>query len=134
MGFLLTEIGSLLVANNVGVLGTDLFLGRMLDKPDIQTVVYEGAGSSPLEVMGPSLPPNEHPRIQVVCRGQPEDYVGPRTKLDAVWRVLAGVLDVVIDGTRYLRIEPVGSPFVLNRDESQRVLVSANFDVTKELS
>ena len=54
-------------------------------------------------------------------------------KTDA-WKALEGFPDRVVNNTRYLYAEAVQSPFMLGRDENNRVLLAFNLDVVKALS
>lgn len=130
---LLNEVGTFLQSAGYGTLGTSLFLSFLPDSPDSATVVYESPASSPpVEILGPNLPPIERPRIQVVVRNA--DYQAGRSTADAIWKSLAAVMDQTLSGVYYHRIEPMGSPFPLKRDDIQREYLAMNLQVWKALS
>ena len=60
----------------------------------------------------------EHPRLQVVCRGAVDDYVGPRAKAEAIYRYLATRRCVTLSGTFYHGLLPQQTPFPIRRDRS----------------
>jgi hypothetical protein len=116
------------------VFGTNLFGGTLPAGPNFAVAMYEPSGAGPVEVMGPGLPAEDNPRLQVVVRSEPNNYVQARSVAWSIWRILAGVVDETINGTRYLRIAAVHSPSFLTRDDNERVLFVCNFEVLKDLS
>lgn len=133
---LLEELGDYLSTNGVGVQGTSLFLGYMPEEQGsvVQVALYETGGMGAAHGMAPSpgLAKAERPRVQVVVRST--SYSAARLKADAVWKLLDGLGDVTLNGTRYLGVYAVQSPFLMGRDTQGRPLVACNFDVTKSLS
>jgi Bacteriophage minor capsid protein len=140
---LLNEIAAKLVALNVGVLGDDLFIGGMPDTPDECVVVYEYGGAPAEKGFGVAGVVYENPSVQVVARGpKPAPgvatvYTGPRAKAEAAFLGLAAVEATTLTGGTsafYHEITPQASPFLMRRDDSERVLIAVNFAITKELS
>ncbi len=131
---LLAEMADYLSTNGIGTQGTDLFYGFMPDTPNTAVALYETGGLSAAHGMAPSpgLAKAERPRLQVVARST--DYDVARLKIDAVWKLLDGLGDVVISGTRYLGVYAVSSPYPMGRDAEGRAFLTCNFDVTKSLS
>lgn len=120
--------------NEVGTLtlGTNLFIGRMPDTPDVCVALYEYGGSGPTEVMGAQATAVlENPRLQVATRAA--SYAAAETLARSVWTALSGVLDQTLTSTRYNVVSAIQSPFPLERDSSDRVVFVQNFDVTKAL-
>ena len=112
--------------NGLGTVGTDIFLSVLPQSPDVCTALFEYAGSAPKETMGTML---ARPRLQVVCRAGRDDYPTARdAALDAL-AVLSAVVDVTWASGRVLRIVPVAWINDMGRDEKDRPLVSANFEV-----
>jgi len=142
----LTEISAYLATQDIGTVGTDIFLGLMPDKPDSCVALFEYAGSPPdLHWDG------EYPGLQVRVRGT--GYAAARAKIGDVMDALHGLHEKVLpgevdakgdnddngeppeppaSGTRYLLIKARGSPEVLKRDASDRVEFVINFEIIKE--
>ena len=151
---MLSEIGAYLVTNNIGTLGTDIFLGLMPDSPDNCIALFEYAGSPPdLHWNG------EYPGLQVRVRNT--SYAAARTKIGEIMTALHGLYEQTLSdgsegsgdegsegdgdeggdgggepipakGTRYLLIKARGSPEILKRDASNRVELVLNFETIKE--
>jgi hypothetical protein len=130
---LLEDIGTYLAAD-VGslTLGTNLFLGRMPDTPDTCVAVYEYGGEVPVATMnGGAVPLVEQPRIQVVTRAL--GYSSARTLATSIWASLEVLVnyDSLTSGLRYHRVGALQSPFALERDTADRILIAQNFRVQK---
>ena len=122
---MLNEIGTYLQSQGTGTLGADLFLGLMPDQPDNCIALFEYAGSPPdLHWNG------EYPGLQVRVRNK--SYAAGRTKIEQIARVLHGLHETVLGGTRYLLVKARGSPEVLKRDANNRVELFVNFEIIKE--
>ena len=122
---MLKEIGTHLQSQGIGTLGTNLFLGLMPDQPDNCIALFEYAGSPPdLHWSG------EYPGLQVRVRDK--SYPAGRAKIEQIVRILHGLHETVLDGTRYLLIKARGSPEVLKRDANNRVELFVNFEIIKE--
>ena len=122
---MLSEIGAYLATKNVGTVGTDIFLGLLPDQPDNCTALFEYAGSPPdLHWNG------EYPGLQVRVRNK--SYAAARTKIGEIMKLLHGLHETQLSGTRYLLIKARGSPEVLKRDASNRIEWFVNFEVMKE--
>lgn len=133
--FVLVELKALL--DTLGTLGT-IKIGNMPESPDAVGILYEYGGLSPDGQFGVAGIKYEKPSVQLVFRGIPNDYVGPRNKSEIAWRFLASVQPGPLGAginTPYLRIWPIQSPFDLNpMDANLRTLIACNFYVHKELS
>lgn len=137
---LLDEVGTYLQSAGVGSLSTTLFLGQWPDAAtDAIVVVLETGGAGGTETMGSdTLPAWENPTIQVVCRGDAPDpagsktpYVSARAKAKTAWEALTKVANETLSSTRYLRITPLQSPFLIGRDSADRPLIGFNCLVAK---
>lgn len=134
---LLDDISTILKAGGTTGDGTEISLGFMPEKPDNCIAIYETGGMGPIRAMrtSPGQPVAEQPRIQVVVRGAAYDYATPRTKINALYKLLEGYGDTTVNGCRYLWIGAVQSPFPMQRDQAQgRPSMAVNFDVMKELT
>jgi len=121
--YLEAQVGSL-------TLGTNLFLGRMPDSPDVCVTLYEYGGGAPTNVMGgDNMPPIEEPRVQVLTRA--DGYTATRTLAGECWTAIEAILNESLSGTLYHRVSANQSPFPLERDSQDRVLFAQNFRVLK---
>jgi hypothetical protein len=133
MANLLDDIGTYLVAQSVGTLQTDMFLGWMPDTPDACVAVMEGIGDEALETFGSTSATNiERPGLQILCRGAKDDYDAPRIKAEAAKDALQDVTNQSLSGTLYQRISMRQPPSMIGRDENGRILISVNFNVHKD--
>ena len=123
---MLKEIGAYLATQNVGTVGTDIFLGQMPDQPDNCIALFEYAGSPPdLHWAG------EYPGLQVRVRNK--SYAAGRTKIGQIRNLLHGLHNTSLSGTRYLLIKARGSPEILKRDANGRIEWFINFEIIKEV-
>lgn len=127
MATILESVGDYLVTNNLGTLGTNLFLGTMPETPDECVAVYENSGSAPAFTMGPGGIVIDYPMLQIVARAGREDYPTARDKAESIRILLASVLDSTISSVNIMRIEPMGSVNPLGVDSKFRPMVSVNF-------
>jgi hypothetical protein len=127
-----TEIQAYLVS--LGTLGT-IVIGSMPASPNVIGVLYEYGGQAPERRFGVSGVGYEHPAFQLIFRGEPHDYAGPRAKAEIAWRALMSVQPRTLGTTQYLTIDPQQSPFAIRpQDENNRHYVGCNFYATKEPS
>lgn len=122
---MLRDIAQLLQTGGIGTLGADLFLGQLPDSPDNCVAVFEYAGGPPDLHWG-----GEYPGLQVLVRNK--SYEAGRAKIEAAKNVLHGLAETKVNNHRYLLIRANQSPFLLERDASDRVVFVCNFSVIKE--
>ena len=117
----------------LGTLGT-ITIGNMPASPDAVGTLYEYSGRPPERRFGVNGVGYEHPAFQLVFRGGPYDYSGPRTKAEIAYRNLAQVQgSTVIGGATYLQIDPREAPFQPGPiDENNRHRIYCNYLVMKE--
>lgn len=125
---LLDDIAAFLAANNIGVVGSNIFKGQMPDKPDDCVALYEYGGSPRgLVWNGVQL---EYPGLQVMVRSK--NYSVARQKIEQITNILHG-LSGMLGTTRYLLIRAKHSPESLGRDAAGRVELVVNYEVNKEV-
>ncbi len=73
----------------------------------------------------------EHPLLQVVARGNPEDYVAPRAQVQLAYLALPKVQAQALTGKLYHMIVPRMPPFLMYTDEKRRPVIGFTADVTK---
>ena len=114
--------------------GYTLNRGVMTDDSDKVVCVYEYAGSAPEFKFGAPGLKYEHPSVQVVVRGEPTDYDGPRLIAEGVVDRMATAWTQTLTGVRYNWVQPIQSPFWLKTDERARHYFVVNFRGKKEPS
>lgn len=134
----LDEIAAKLATLGVGTVGTSIHKGMMPETPNVCTAVYEYGGAPPEFGFGAAGLDRETPAVQIVCRGEPQDYATPRATAETAYAGLAAVECATLSGggtsALYLTIHPQQSPFLLKRDANERVYVCFNCLCEKELS
>lgn len=111
------DLGSLLVTAGLAEEGVALFYGMLPAEPDDGLAIVEYAGEAPAYIQETRLPNTESPRAQIVLRNK--RYDTGRELIDEIYRAVHQS-NVTINGTFYLRIRPLSSPFFLRRDENDR--------------
>jgi hypothetical protein len=129
-----TEVAAYFVSKGLGTLGIDLFLNYMPETPDICGAIFRTGGSPPQGGFGVPGVLHEMPGIQIRFRGVARDSTGPQAKIEAAYRALAEVQGTTLSGTKYLMVRMSQSPFVLERDDRERVVWTVNALAEKELS
>ena len=131
----LTDIGTYLNDASISTqdltLGTNLFLGRLPETPDTCVGVIQTAGLAPTDTFGTSFPPLETQGLQTLVRAT--TYATAEALAVDVMKSLASVDNQTLTSTLYLKIEAQQSPFALERDNQERLVMSCNFLVTKTL-
>jgi len=113
-------------------LETNLFRNTMPTSPDVCGAVYAKPGAPSELGFGADGVQRERPSVQLVFRGVPGDVDGPTAMAVSAVADLAKVQDQLLSGTRYFLITPQQSqPFVLKRDEAERVYVAVGLSVYK---
>lgn len=131
---LLDELAAHLQAESIGVVGTDLFKGRMPDTPDSALTLYEYGGLAPTHVYGLYDEDGraerllESPRVQLMARGG--DYAVTRQWIEDAMRAL-DLAGETLTGLEYVRVAPVESPFLLDQDANGRWRFVVNVQVEK---
>lgn len=112
-------------------------LGSLPNEPHAIIALREySAGSPDLGFGAPRGVKFEYAGLQILVRGEPQDYDTPRTLIERLY--LAGALvqakTLGTPGTRHLIWLPQQSPFVLERDPRNRWVMAVNFIVQKDPS
>lgn len=130
------DIVTFLAAEGIGTVGTDLIATTMPDDPDACGAVYETGGFDPEYALGGTEPALENPTAQIVFRGAPHDYDGPRAKAESAFKAI-GKLRSAATVSGYYLAQPLQSPFPFNRrtpDPKERPLIAFNVAFQKEPS
>lgn len=127
---MLEDIAAYLVDEGHGVTGTSLFMGRLPDTPTAAIALYESPASRPPAFTHDSPQPAERfPRLQVLVRDAA--YPLARTRAEAIYTALSAVVNATLGSGAYKRIRPLQEPFPLAPDESGRVVIACNYEITR---
>ncbi len=127
---LVEELGSMLdSASTRFALGTNTFLNALPDEPGTAASLVEYGGGAPDYVFANDLPVNENARVQIACRSTSSTRA--RANANAAWVAVSGIANESLSGHTWLRAKPIQSPFLLRRDEQNRVIFAFNADCTR---
>ena len=129
MATALEAIGTYIDSNNATLtIGTNLFLAKMPDTPDLCVAVYEYEGFAPLETFGATAIQIDRPSLQVVVRAGRDDYPTARDLADTLRTLVAGMTNVSVSGQTVMRVSSSGSLYPLGADQLDRPRVVFNLD------
>lgn len=128
----LDEIAARLVAQSVGVIGSNIFLGSKAvipvgDGPYLS--LTETGGSGPTRVHNHASANTQRPTAQIAVRAK--SYVVARTMAKAAYLALDGVFNTTISGVLYHSITARQEPTDVGLDVKERVLITFNIDAEK---
>jgi hypothetical protein len=111
------------------VLGENLFLGRFpAEAPNAAVLVQLYMGKAPNFTMGSGAIALDNPKIQILVRGEREDYPGAYDLSIVIRNILGSIVgSTVIDGVTIMRLEPLGTPNYTGYDEVDRPKFTQNF-------
>lgn len=125
----LDDLAGYLQTAGLGTLAVDLFLGESPASPDRVTILREYAGLPPAYVHASLDPGYEYLRCQVECRAT--DYGTARQQAANCLQQLGRIVNQIVGTGRYLRVQPLQSPFPLGLDDGARARFVVNFAVIK---
>lgn len=128
LGDIATRLGTL---SGGALSGYTVLTGFRPDYPDKIVVIYETGGRGASLGFGVAGIQFEYPSIQVLARGEADDYAGPRAVLEAVYQDLPKVQATTLNSTTYHTIIALQAPFLLERDPKRRVVLVVNFNIEK---
>ncbi len=129
MATILEAIGTYIDDNNATLtLGTNLFLTKMPDTPDLCACVYEYQGIAPIETFGATAFQVDRPSVQIAVRAGRDDYPTARDLADTLRTLVAGMLNVTVGGVTVMRVSSSGSLYPLGADQLDRPRVVFNLD------
>jgi len=125
----LEGIGTYIDNNNATLtLGTNLFLAKMPETPDLCVAVYETQGFAPTMTFGSTPIEIDRPNIQVAVRAGRDDYPAARDLAQTLRTLVAGIINQTVGGVTIIRAEPTGSLYTLSSDNLERPRVVFNVD------
>ena len=137
MASVLTEIVDYLAGSGVLNLtaGTNIFESILPDTPSAAVAVLETGGAAPDRQLGSEAALFEFPSIQILFRGNPNDYGTPRAQALVAWTKLLEINPQdTLGGVAYQFVSPIQSPYEMGRDSKERVIISFNCSVQKDPS
>src|SRR5678816_1110621 len=131
----LDEIAARLVAQSVGTVGSNIFLGSKAiiptgDGPYIS--LTETGGSAPTRIHNKATTNTQRPTAQILVRAK--SYLAARTKAKEAYLALDGVYETTISGVRYHSITARQEPTDIGLDAQERPMLSFNIEVEKQPS
>ena len=129
---LLAELGAYLATEGVGTVGTDIFYGTLPATPEACVALFEYGGIAPEHNLGTTALRYEMPRVQVLTRHG--TYLTGIKKAQDVTNAFAAIANSTISEVYYLHVEPLQSPFLLDRDQNDRWIFACNYQVRKAVS
>lgn len=128
--YLVTQSASLPSAQRLH-LGINLFLGNLpAEAPNSVVLIQQYEGQAPTFTMGSAVSALENPRIQLLVRGEPEDYPTTYNWAYTLRNILGSITTrQSIDGVNILRAQPQGIPNPMPYDEVKRPRFTTNFQV-----
>lgn len=130
----LDELATRIATAGSLTVGEDCFKGTMPAEPDFCAAVAEYGGLSPDFEFDATGITGDHPRVQVIVRGAPDDYATPRAKAETIYRNLATVAGDTLSSTKYFDITPLQPPFKMMQDKNGRYVIAFNCQIWKALS
>lgn len=129
------EIAARLVAQGVGALGSDIFLGSRAvipagDGPYL--TIVETGGSGPTRVQNKNTPSTQRPTAQISVRAKA--YNVARTRIKLAYDALDGVFNTTLSGVFYQSITARQEPTDIGLDGAGRPTIVFNIDAQKEPS
>lgn len=127
---------SVIQTAGLATFGTDMFSGGLPPDPIECCALIEYGGEPPMRKQNDgaahsSAQGGERPRFQLLVRSA--DYETGRNFIQQIWDELDGIVNETIGGIFYQRVAAIQSPFMLERDESDRWIFAVNFTATKEV-
>ena len=131
----LDEIAARLVAQGVGTVGSNIFLGSKAVIPvgaGPYLTLTETGGSAPTRVHNEAPAHTQRPTAQIAVRAQ--SYLTARTMAKAAYLALDGVFNTTISSVFYQSITARQEPTDIGLDELKRPMVVFNIECEKAAS
>lgn len=129
MATILEALGAFIDSNrNDLTIGTNLFLSKMPDNPDVCVTIYEYQGTAPLTTFGATAIQLDRPSVQISVRAGRDDYATARDLAQALRLLVSGIVNVTAANVNIVGVQPTGSFFALSVDQLERPRVVFNMD------
>jgi len=137
--FVLANTTGFQAGSSTGSTGTPIFLSRTPpERANTAVSFHEPGGAPPLAGLSSTAPVVERPRIQVLTRAP--TYVVARANAQTIWDAFYNLTNSAIaktgstGTTLWVDAAPVSSVTDMGLDENDRRVVTANYQVNKEMS
>lgn len=132
----LPEISAYLATQSIGTANVNIFEDFLPPTPNscVAVIEYGGRSSPDIRSFGQAEMTREYPRIQILVRGEPDDYVTPRVKAQDVMRAMSRIMTTSLSGVSYYTSTPIQSVFPLVRDDLRRYVFAFNVELFKAVS
>ena len=122
------DIATILEAETEMVLGTDLFIGKELSKPDNCVTIFDISGEpADIALDGSSY---QKPSIQLRIRNN--NQLVASTLCQTLLGILDGLGNVVVGTTTYMIIYCSSGPALLDWDANERIRFIINFNIKRK--
>lgn len=129
MPTVLEAVGNYIDANNATLtLGTNLFLSKMPETPDLCVAVFEYEGLPPIENFGTTGFSISRPSVQIMCRAGRDNYVTARDLAETLRVLVSAISNTTLTSVGILRISSMGSIMPIGVDELERPIIVFNMD------
>lgn len=129
MASVLEALGAFIDTNRGDLtIGTNLFLSKMPDTPDVCVCIYETQGSAPVLTFGSTAIQLDKPNVQISVRAARDDYATARDLAQALRILVSGITNETASNVLIMRAEPTGSFYPLGVDQLERPRVVFNMD------
>lgn len=129
MASVLEALGAFIDTNRGDLtIGTNLFLSKMPDTPDVCVCIYETQGSAPVLTFGSTAIQLDKPNVQISVRAARDDYATARDLAQALRTLVSGITNETASNVLIMRAEPTGSFYPLGVDQLERPRVVFNMD------
>ena len=126
---LLDDVAAYLEANSIGIVGVDIFAGKMPMSPDKAICLYELPGYGPHVIL-----PMEQPGVKIRVRDV-DSEVGIQAAMATAYsikKLLHRKINLTLgSGVIYARIDATGNPGWVGQDNKGRSIIDVNFIMTK---
>ena len=132
---LLDEIAARLVSSNVGVIGSNIFLGSKASIPSGSgpyLSLVETGGTAPTRIQNKASANTQRPTAQVAVRAL--SYSVARTMCKQAYDALDGIFNTTLSGTFYHRVTARQEPTDIGLDANGRPVIVFNIEVEKNPS
>lgn len=137
----LTELADYLEDEGLGYFTPDndedqtIFIGSLPNSPDSCCSLQEYGGLPTVQGFGVDGSGNsiayETPAVQLIFRGAPYDYEGPREQARLAYLAMLRIQAETLGSTFYHHVTALSPPFLIRRDENMRMILGCNYRIEK---
>ena len=114
----------------VGEVGKSIFANARPSTPDKIVSFTQTPGIAPSLTMGGGGTVVRNPSVQMVLRGGVrEPFADVYGRIVALHETIEEMVDVTLNGTRYIAVSPIDEPVLIERDDQKRLLFATNYNL-----